>query len=226
MNRRLNNFIAVLLVLCFCLFAPFFFGGASAPGSGPAASKVKAATHVIYTATITEEANCSATAVARHALLIASHCEAPVDSISIDGVAGYKIDGILRDASEHSILLISGADFKAFVPITVRDYRFEEKVFIWGNPSLAPGIVYVKQFRTGKYIGTHTHKGKLVDVVGFEGRHGDSGSGIFSVETGELLGVLSFIGQVPVPPAGEVQTAIGCVRLAFTKEQLDKAAKF
>lgn len=185
--------------------------------------RAKPATHVISTAGFTEESNCSATAIGRHALLTASHCEAPSDIVSIDGVPGYKIAEILRDANDHSILLLAGATFDAFVPLGSRELKSGEQVFIWGNPSVS-GAVYIKQLHKGTYRATHVFKARLVDVLDFQSFPGDSGSGVFSA-TGELLGVVSFIGSIPLP-SGEIIAATGAVRLAFSKAQLDKAASF
>lgn len=187
-------------------------------------AKVKPATHVISTATLTEEANCSATAIARHALLTASHCEAPSDYVSIDGVPGYRIDGVIRDNNDHSILLIRGIEFKDFIPLGSRELRDSEPVFIWGNPSLN-GAIFIRQLHQGKYRGSHVIKGRLVDVLGFQSYHGDSGSGVFT-SAGELLGVVSFIGSVATPPEGIIAAATGAVRLAFTTADKDKAANF
>jgi S1-C subfamily serine protease len=225
MNRRLNNFIAVLLVLAFVAFAPFFLceeGCATAPS---AEVRVKAATHTIGTKTFVEESICSATAIGRHAILTASHCEAPSEELSIDLVPGFKIDKILRDGNDHSILLIANADFEKFVPLGIpRELHPGEPVFIWGNPSYQ-GVVYLIQLRKGKYRASHTLKSKFVDILDFVGHEGDSGAAVFS-EAGEILGVVTFVGQIPVPPKGEVIPASGAVRLAFTKTQLDTAASF
>lgn len=223
MNRRLNNVIAFLLVLCFLCFAPFFLS--EAPVFTSAEARVKPATHQTYTSTLNEDASCSATAVARHALLTASHCEAPTDDLTIDGVPGYKVGARLRDGNDHTIYLIANADFDKFVPVTVREFQPGENVFIWGNPSIGEGIVYVRQLHKGQYKGTHSFKGRFIDVLGFQGFHGDSGSGVFN-QSGELLGVVTFIGQVPMSPAGDVIVATGAVRLAFSKEQLKQAAEF
>jgi len=187
-------------------------------------AKVKSSTHVIFTATMTEEANCSATSIARHAILTASHCESPSDFVSIDGVPGYRVDGVIRDGGDHSILLIRGADFKDFIPLGGRELRASEPVFIWGNPSLS-GVVYIQQLHRGLYRASHALKGRIVDVLGFQSFHGDSGAGVFSAR-GELLGVVSFIGSMPIPPEGAIQVATGAVRLAFTTADIDKATNF
>lgn len=188
-------------------------------------AKVKSSTHVIFSATLTEEANCSATSIARHAILTASHCESPSDFVSIDGVPGYRVDGVIRDGGDHSILLIRGADFKDFIPLGSRELRASEPVFIWGNPSLS-GVVYIQQLHKGPYRASHALKGRIVDVLGFQSFHGDSGAGVFSSASGELLGVVSFIGSMPIPPEGTIQAATGAVRLAFTTADIARAESF
>ena len=218
--------LLVILVFCAALaVAPHFprLLGAELVESTTHA-KVKPATHVISTATLTEESNCSATSIGRHALLTASHCEAPSDFISIDGVPGYRIDEVIRDNNDHSILLIRGVDFKDFIPLGSRELRASEQVFIWGNPSLN-GAIFIKQLHKGPYRASHVVKGRIVDVLGFQSFHGDSGSGVFSAK-GELLGVVSFIGSVPIPPEGIIVAATGAVRLAFTSADRDRAANF
>jgi len=186
--------------------------------------KVKASTHVLYFATLTTESNCSGTSIARHALLTASHCEAPTDFISIDGVPGYRVDSVIRDNNDHSILLIKAVDFKDFIVLGSRALRESELVFIWGNPSLH-GVVYIKQLHQGHYRAAHAFKGRIVDVLGFQSFQGDSGSGVFSAK-GELLGVVSYVGNMPMPPEGHISHATGAVRLAFTDADRRRAAEF
>lgn len=187
-------------------------------------AKAKPSTHVIHFATLTTESNCSATSISRHGLLTASHCEEPSDFVSIDGVPGYRVDAVIRDGNDHSILLIRGIEFKDFIPLGTRELRESEPVFIWGNSSLQ-GIVYTKQLHQGKYRVSQAFKGRIVDVLDFQSFHGDSGSGVFSSK-GELLGVVSFIGHMPIPPEGTIQPATGAVRLAFTSADRQKVADF
>lgn len=220
--KLLANLVLVLLLVGALSVTPLLLSTES-KGVTPVQDRVKAATHVISTATLTEESNCSATAIARHALLTASHCESPSDLLSIDGVPGYRITATVRDGNDHTILLIAGIAFESFVPLGFRELRSAEHVFIWGNPSLN-GVVYIKQLHEGTYRASHVHKGRIVDVLGFQSYHGDSGSGVFT-SAGELLGVVSFIGSIPLP-TGEVIAATGAVRLAFSKADRERAVSF
>lgn len=224
MKTLFFQLLVVLVLVSGLAVTPHLSQAVATETSRAVRDKVRPATHVISASSFTEDSNCSATSIAPHALLTASHCETPSDFVGIDGVPGYRIDGIIRDGNDHSILLIKGIEFKDFIPLGSRELRESEPVFIWGNPSLS-GAIFIKQLRMGKYRASHVHKGRIVDVLGFTGHKGDSGSGVFSAK-GELLGVVSFIGSVPIPPEGIIQDASGAVRLAFTTIDRDRAANF
>ena len=184
-------------------------------------------THKIITgARVGPDLMCSATAIARHALLTASHCESPSDKIEIDG-DDAAIIGIIRDDNDHSIILTDrlftdAAEVKEALP------EVGDDVFIIGNPATMNDVLrkgYVAKVQQPQGLAALFGAPTLIvyDMNAFEG---DSGSGIFN-EKGEVTGVVSVghIDKDKQDPAFLIKLMAG-LPLQFTTDQLDKAKKF
>ena|SRR6202795_1574743 len=162
---------------------------------------------------------CSATAIGPHALLTATHCEAPTDDLLIrhaDRVA--IVVQRFRDGNDHTIYLIKNVTFADYVIVDLSNKLGQgTNVFMFGCPGTLQDM-----YRRG-YVA-----GKEEDMILFDMAdwHGDSGAGIFS-EDGKLVAVVSLLVSQSKPD--ELENAIrftGAFPLAFTQEQLDKARAF
>jgi len=190
-----------------------------------AAEHYRAATHIIHQESLNADKGCSATAIGPHALLTASHCEAPTDAIDIDGVTGYTISKIYRDGNDHSIYLVPGVTFPQVAKVAPRALYPGEFIFVWGNPVNTSDAQFVAVLRTGKYTASYLFKGRIVDVFDFRAIAGDSGSAVFT-QNGDVVGVLSFSGDIALPITDRTFAGAGAIKLNFSKEVLQRAAQF
>src|SRR5438067_2487145 len=78
---------------------------------------------------------CSATVVGPYALLTATHCELPDDTLAIqEGDVVTQILGRIRDGADHTIYLVSDK-FDTSAEINEHDPLAQgEDVFVFGNP--------------------------------------------------------------------------------------------
>jgi hypothetical protein len=183
-------------VLSFVLFWTGCIAPARPSPAPVQAVNVKSArptTHRIAQVNMNEDTYCSATAVGPHALLTATHCEIGSDDISVDGRI-VKIQGRIRDDLDHTIYLIRGMGFNAWIPI-VQDVEFAsgQSVHIWGNPGGERGL-YRHGFYAGSTLapafnGTVQIPAYLFDMNIYRG---DSGAGVFT-DDGRLVGLISKI---------------------------------
>jgi len=154
--------------------------------------------------------SCSATAIGPHALLTASHCEAPTSVITVDDTE-FTIMSIVRDGADHTIYTLSGDAFKDYATISTDELAVSDDVFIFGNPGDMEDIL-----RKG-YVCAVGSASYLIDLNGF---YGDSGSGLFNTK-GKIVGVLSALRQ---PMQGNVGIKLMIAyKLAFTVEQIKVA---
>jgi hypothetical protein len=183
--------------------------------NAPAQSPIRKAYTVAHRtgqATLMDGSHCSATAIAQHSLLTATHCELGTDLLFIDANATpTKILTILRDGHDHSIFIVSGF-FTDYVPLD-REAILEpgDSYFMWGNPESLRNNLRVGHF-TGADAATKALPVKL--LFDFRAYPGDSGAGIFDAK-GNLIGVLTgtlYDGKILDMPFA--------FPLAFTKEQL------
>ena len=135
---------------------------------------------------------CSATAIAPHALLTASHCEKPTGEILIDGTPAHILIEPIRDGFDHSVLIVD-ATFANYAEFAYAEPKVGDDIFIFGNAGSQTDLL-----RKG-YV---AKLGKDEDpyLYDFNGWMGDSGAGIFNAE-GKLVGVVS-IGNLDQPPDG------------------------
>jgi hypothetical protein len=154
---------------------------------------VRPTTHRIAQATMASDTYCSATAIGPHALLTATHCELGSDNLSVDGQI-VKIQGRVRDDLDHTIYLVRGITFNAWIPVVLEvEFDSGQSVHLWGNPGGERGL-----YRHGFYAGmtmapafkdTMTIPAYLFDMNIYRG---DSGAGVFT-DDGRLVGMISKI---------------------------------
>lgn len=187
----------------------------------PAELAARAATHVIAQATISSAYQCSATAIGPHALLTASHCELPTDSLFMDeSTDKVKIADRIRDEYDHTIYLLKGVTFEHYSSVRLNDaFAQGEEVFVFGNPGTWENI-----FRRGYITGTCNRFPISQILYSFEDDHGDSGAGVFAAD-GALITVIS-----RREPDGDPETAglslAASFALHFTPADITRAAKF
>jgi hypothetical protein len=174
-------------------------------------------THKIEQETMFGMGTCSATAIGKHALLTATHCELSTDELDVDGVS-VKIVQRLRDGNDHTIYLIEGKTFTDIAAFSPNALQLGDPVFLWGNPR---GLVHL--YRQGFYAGKQRPPGKPFwpDVLMFDLNigPGDSGGALFN-SNGEIVAVVSMMFN-----PGDIYLAT-CFPLKFSAEQLKIAREF
>jgi hypothetical protein len=177
---------------------------------------------------------CTAYAVAPHTLLTAQHCDMDTNAIYIDTtdrqaikehrIMAYTITSKTYDNEDHVLYVISGITFQNTIVLTahVRVPRQGEHTYQWGNPA---GVR--DQYREGLVIGSmpnptpdpeeeeHVNATGTVYLIAEPVVGGDSGSAIFSMEDGQLIGVLTY-----GIDGGQLA---GVYAVQFTQAQLDAA---
>jgi hypothetical protein len=227
----------LLLIIVLFIGAISVTNGQSA---APLASNVYATayrtTHQIFESTIVESTRaCSATAIAPHAILTASHCELPTSALAItlDGSnTVMEIQGIIRDGYDHTIYELSGT-FKNYAEFSSARITVGDDIFLFGNPGelediLRKGYVAKAPLQDATPF-QRLFLGPLADQVtyDFNGFFGDSGAAIFN-QQGEITGVVSQINSQSEPKAaGAVsQNLMLGYTLHFTADQLKHAESF
>ena len=211
--------------------------GAGQAGRNPAIASAHRTTHSILIGNVLEQKSCSATAIAPHALLTASHCESASDTVKIDGTVNAKIVGIMRDGLDHSILLV-GTTFKDYADFSESRIQVGDDIFLFGNPGALNDVLrkgYVAKVAPNpkdvnpvafKFIGPQI----LLNYYDFNGWFGDSGAAVFNSD-GEIIGVVSMIHVQGRPNAGPgdnepKQLLMAGYSLNFSKEAFVKAHTF
>lgn len=212
------RYLCLFLVLC---SLPLY----AAQHSAVIAQAHKTAHHT-ESSTLFSSSACSATAIGRNALLTASHCEKPTDDIEVDG-EHHVIEGILRDGNDHTIYLLSGPVFTDVASFSTDAIAVGDDVFIFGNPT---GFADV--FRRGTIANTQVKptgiaaafdNGPAKFLVDMNIYYGDSGAALFDAD-GKIVGVVSAL-TVQHSEDASIKF-MGCVVLAFTKEQIEQATSF
>ena len=139
-------------------------------------------------------------------------------------VMAYTITSKTYDNQDHVLYVISGITFQNTIMLTahVRVPRQGEKSYQWGNPGGVRDL-----YREGLVIGSMPNPtpdpedGERVNATGTVYLiaepvvGGDSGSAIFSMEDGQLIGVLTY-----GIDGGQIA---GVYAVVFTQAQLDAA---
>jgi V8-like Glu-specific endopeptidase len=215
--------LLVLAIAVLFLTLPVF-------GLTAAETKAHAASYQIGQITVSGGGRCSATAIGPHALLTASHCEAPTDELYIRGQEGnpFQIVGRIRDEQDHTIFLLKGVTFSDYADVLPAD-KFEqgEDVFTFGNPGKWQDIYqrgYVAGVLVDDSLAAALGHGDPDEVLlDFQAYPGESGAGVFNSE-GKLLTVVA-ADDIQAKPDEAISFA-SAYRLNFSPEQLLRAKTF
>lgn len=210
--------VLILTLLLFCTFST---------SSNDSVIKMLKYTHVIEQSTLFGSGLCSATAIGPHALLTASHCEEPTEKIAIDE-DDFVIEGLIRDGSDHTILLVDDT-FKDYAKID-KDPTYGDEVEMIGNPHgkrsvYRKGVVAkIEEPDDNPFAAFFGQGGPSAKVIYLDlnAFPGDSGAALFNKDQ-KIVGVLSF--TLPSPKESEGKLA-GGFGMTFTKDQIEQALKF
>lgn len=117
----------------------------------------------------------------------------------------------MRDGFDHTIYILSGAEFAHYASFSTEDIAVADDLFIFGNPANLEDI-----FRRG-YVCVVSKSGYLVDMNGF---FGDSGAALFNTK-GQIVGIVSALTQ-KVHENATMKLMIA-YKLAFTAAQIKTA---
>jgi hypothetical protein len=183
--------------------------------------------HLTMSTIVKRNGGCSGTAIAPHALLTASHCEAPNDLLEIDGKVA-EIQGLSRDNFDHTILLVT-TTFVNYADLASAPPKVGDDIFLFGNPGSLEDMYrrgYVSKEAPVKLDFLAVMFGKPSDLgtyYDFNGFFGDSGAGIFGTD-GKIVGVVSEVLDQSVEDVSQ-KFMVG-FPLHFTADQLKQAAEF
>lgn len=153
-------------------------------------------THEISEVTITGKSKCSATAIAPSAILTASHCEEPVDSIEIDGRT-VTIQALIRDHFDHTIYFVD-ATFEHYASFSDTPAVAGDNIFLFGNPGRLTdmfrrgSVAKLPDIHSNPFMADIKGPSVLATYYDFNGWFGDSGAAVFN-EDGQIVGVVSMI---------------------------------
>jgi Trypsin-like peptidase domain len=174
-----------------------------------------------WSAPFQESIHCSATAVGPHSILTASHCEMPNDELQVNHEEAHVV-ATLRDGFDHSILLLSGIEFKVHATLAPREMVIGEQVSYFGNPDYFTGL-----YRVGTVVGKKQYFDPACfgEVIDSNTYFGDSGAGIFD-NLGHLIGVINLVyGPISEDKSTPFKMT-GALPVRFTAEQIARAGRF
>jgi hypothetical protein len=209
-------------VLCFLLLS------ASAFAMSPAVDKAHKASLHVGQATLSGHVFCSATAIGPQAVLTATHCELPDETLYIENANPAEIVGRIRDGQDHTIYLLKGATFADYVLVDLKDpVEVSEDIFTFGNPGDWDDVYqrgYIASIQKDRSLAASLGDGYpdtiLLDLQAFPG---ESGAGIFNAK-GDVIAVLS--GDQHQVKEGVSIDLASAYPMAFKQEDLDKARTF
>jgi hypothetical protein len=178
-EKEMKKFLVLLLVLVSLAVAK------------PLPENAVKSVHTLYkfVSLSTDSIKCSGTAVGKHALLMATHCEIKQDNkfLALDGTV-VEIEERIRDGADHTIVILKGIEFKNYARIVI-NYPFElgENVFIIGNPGNLDRVL-----RKGYFAATNYKSMVPTRLYALDGYFSDSGSAVFN-EKGEIVDMISAI---------------------------------
>lgn len=197
------------LLASLALLFSIVFGSAAQNGLSPFRldDREGKAFHHIHFNNLLEGDSCSSTAIGKHALLTATHCEIGTDQVEVDGT-NYDIAARVRDGNDHTILVLPKASFATYLQLDQRNPLEHERIRGWGWPGNVPDVVYKEGYFI-KEIGL-LQIGKTGWLFAFPIFAGDSGGGVVT-EDGKVITVVSL---------GDDAAHMVCFPLAFTPAQL------
>lgn len=176
------------------------------------------ATHRLEFQTILDSGQkCSSTAIFKHVLLTASHCELATNTMNVDAFKHVHIDKIVRDTYDHTLLYVSDIEFIDPVDIIQEEPAVGDEVYFFGNPEQ-----FDDQFRIGHYTGRYRDEGTLRYMFDITLGMGDSGAGVFN-DKGQVIGVVSYRST---NDDKDKFSLVGTFPLHFTPDQLADAKAF
>jgi hypothetical protein len=167
--------------------------------------------------------HCTGTAIGPYALLLASHCEEPMDTIGLDeGSDDIHIDKIVRDDHEHSILYLSNMfPFQHWASVDLSHNFLEgEDVVSMGNPANLTFLLRKGYLASASGNDGEGHPWHLYMLPVFSG---DSGSGIFDSK-GDVIDVISMMVNVGTP--ANALNVMCAFPMKFTPEQIADARAY
>lgn len=206
----------LLAVLFFLLVIPAFAGG-------PAVDKAHKATHEIGQFTINgAESVCTAVAIGPQALLTASHCELPTNSMDLAfAPASVLIVGRMRDGMDHTVLFVQGTTFTDYVDVDLTPVEISDDFFTFGYPGEWDDV-YQRGYLAA-VLQDPSHRKPDTLLFAFQAFPGESGAGVFNAD-GKLVAILSY--DAPQTDGPSRIAMAGAYPFAFTRADIDKARAF
>lgn len=203
--------------------------------ASPIEAAHKASLHIAQQTVLTAD-QCSAVAIGPHAIMTASHCELPSDTLYIQNVDGandndIKIVDRIRDDNDHTIYLLKNVQFDTYVSVDLKDKLEQgEDVFMFGNPGewadqLRKGYItgVLQDESLAAMFGGGSPDEVLLDIKAW---HGDSGAAIYNSK-GDVILVLtgSEFQSRPDDQKDSIRLTFG-FKLAFKADDLARAISF
>jgi hypothetical protein len=195
--------------------------------SVPTKSQIKAeyATHEIVLQKNDEDAGqCTALAIAPHALMTAHHCneDGTAHSFKADLTLQeeFHIQKVLTDGRDHDIYLVDGPAFQNFILYRVRPAKMGEWVYLWGDgggeyPSrvlFGTVTTFFDPSEIDRWNGMVTFSMPVIP--------GDSGSAVFASSDDSIVAVTTYLWR------GVGTTKTIDFTPNFTDDQLAEAESF
>ena len=221
----MKKFLSLLLTLSMVALPASAFNPSKSP-------QRKAAHMLVFTFVEdgqTGKALCTASALGKHALLTAGHCDMGETEVTVDNeLSPRPIFSRINDGEDHVIFLVGGSAFKDtmgkfYSPDTYAPDKVGDEVFLYGD-----GVgIFPPQYRQGRSMGTIVIPDKElsgmlisdpnllmfdISIVG-----GDSGSAIYDKHTGKLVTLVTY---------GIAGKFCGAYILAFKQADIERAEKF
>jgi hypothetical protein len=188
---------------------------------------------------------CSSTAIGPHTILTAAHCnlgkgDEHSTEVKLDyAVRNYHILAELDDGQDHTMLLLDGPAFKAFIPnLKPADPQPGDEVVLYGDdqgqyPPL-PKYGVIDGAMTDADV-SDVDQGDGIEYYTINAIHGDSGSAIYDLKDGRIVGLLTYgVGRekaasfaLDFPPDAEqlLETAAAEAAVEAAKPQPKKKVK-
>lgn len=149
-------------------------------------------THRLQVTKDTGIAICSTTAVGKHTLLTAAHCDSPSGVVMVDGELAV-ITGKVFDGNDHELMIVDKT-FRHFARFAETKVKIGQRVWIRGNPKGIPNMLREGIF-SGSFKVTAPVPGIMdgvyfIHMYNLNSTGGDSGAAVFN-NNGEIVDVVS-----------------------------------